>query len=336
MNTEFRLMPEQASSIADNVDRLYVTLLIGCGIMATVILFLIVYFGIKYRRGSSADRRERPRGNTLTELVWISGPFLFTMLLFVWGAQLYFQQSRPPAGAMELNCVARQWMWKFQHADGTAEINDLHVPLNQAIKINLISEDVIHSLYIPAFRVKHDVLPGRYTSIWFQATKPGQYHLFCAEYCGAKHSTMGGTVHVLDPHQYQQWLSGRTGRESGPRGPVKFLEQLRCTSCHLGGDAAGRGPPLQNLIGNTVRFQNGQSVVADANYIRESILQPTAKVVAGYQPLMPSYDGQVGEDTILQLIAEIKSLGTSDASAAVRENTDAKSIPVPRDRQPMD
>ncbi len=312
MNTEFRFLPEQASSFAGDVDALYLFLLIVSAALTIGIAGFILYFAIKYRRNSTADRTLTRAPYLWIEISWIAGPFLLTMVMFVWGARLYFNQSRPVADAMVINCVARQWMWKFQHPDGRAEINELHVPLNYPVRINMISEDVIHSLYVPAFRVKHDVLPGRYTSLWFTATKPGIYHLFCAEYCGAKHSGMRGTVHAVEQTEYQQWLEGRaTGEPAGKS--IRLFDQLRCNSCHQGGGEVSRGPSLQNLFGSTVPLANGQSVVADENYLRESILLPGAKIVAGFDPLMPSFEDQVTEEGILQLIAEMKALSQSDA-----------------------
>jgi cytochrome c oxidase subunit 2 len=312
MNTDFRIMPEQASTIAGDVDLLYLTLIGVSVAISTIIACLLVFFAIKYRRGSKAVRRPAGHSNMLlVELSWVIAPFILSMFLFVWGAKLYFVQSFAPAGAIEINCVGRQWMWKFQHPEGTSEINDLHVPLGQNVKLNMISEDVIHSMYVPAFRIKHDVLPGRYTSVWFNAVQVGQYHLFCAEYCGAKHSTMIGTVHVMEPRDYQKWLSEPSGKSSPSSSGrhVPLLEQLKCTGCHLGGGEASRGPSLQNIVGKTVRLKGGQSIVADDNYIRESILNPKAKIVVGYEPIMPSYAGQIDEASILQLISEIKSLG---------------------------
>ena len=321
-------MPEQASSIASQIDALYYFLILISSVMSVLIAFLIVYFAIKYRRGSAADRTQGAHRFYLMEIAWIVGPFLVVMVIFFWSAQLYFAQARAPAGAMEINCVARQWMWKFQHTEGNAEINDLHVPLGQPVKIRMISEDVIHSLYIPAFRIKQDVLPGRYTTVWFEATKAGQYHLFCAEYCGAKHSEMGGRVIVLEPSQYEAWLAGRDVAEPPEVAGRRLFDQLRCNSCHLGGGMAGRCPPLDNLYGSTVRLQNGQSVVADETYIRESILRPAAKVVAGFQPLMPSYEGQISEEGILQLIAEIKSMSPRASEPAATSPVEDKSGPA--------
>lgn len=322
MSEEFRLMPQQASSIAGDVDRLYAFLWAVSAVMTILIALLILYFAIKYRRGSPADRAESGTHFFAMEVAWIVGPFIILMVMFFWGADLYFKQSRVPAGAMEITCVGRQWMWKFQHPEGRSEINDLHVPLGQPIKVRMISEDVIHSVFIPAFRVKQDVLPGRYTTLWFEPSQLGKFHLFCAEYCGAKHSQMKGFVYVMEPSQYQQWLSGADSQQS-VAGGEKLFDQLRCSSCHQGGGMVSRGPPLEDLLGRSVRLQNGQSVIADENYIRESILRPQAKLVAGYPAIMPSFEGQLDEEGMNQLITEIKALGRGDRPREGSDQTDS-------------
>jgi len=322
MNTQFSFMPEQASSFAADVDAVYGFLLLVSGVFTVLIAFLVMFFAIKYRRGSRADRTQGEGHFFLMELSWIVIPLLLTMVMFYWGAVVFFEQSRPPEGAIEINVVGKQWMWKFQHPEGNSEINDLHVPLGQPVKLNMISEDVIHSVYVPAFRVKQDVLPGRYTTLWFKPTKPGKYHLFCTEYCGAKHSEMRGYVYVMEPSKYQEWLAGRNQMQTTADAGQKLFEQLRCSTCHLGGGQQGRGPALENLFGSTVRLQNGQEVIADDNYIRESILRPASKVVVGYQPIMPTYEGQIGEEGILQLIAEIKSLGRPDPAPTGQDMQD--------------
>jgi cytochrome c oxidase subunit II len=326
MNQEFRLMPEQASSIAGEVDALYGFLLIVSGIVTVAIAGLILYFAIKYRHGSLAPRAVGKTHFFAMEVSWIVVPFLLTMVMFAWGARLYFVQTRVPPGALQIDCVAKQWMWKFQHPEGKAEINDLHVPLGQDVKVNLISEDVIHSFYVPAFRVKQDVLPNRYTTIWFRPTKAGQYHLFCAEYCGAKHSEMRGVVHVLEPREYQAWLSGRgTGPSSADAGGELFT-QLRCDTCHAASGQPSRGPPLEGLFKSKVRLTSGETVTADETYLRESILRPAAKVVEGYQPIMPTYEGQIGEEGLLQLIAKIKSMTPPERS---KEEASQEKLPEP-------
>jgi cytochrome c oxidase subunit 2 len=235
-------------------------------------------------------------------------PFLVSMIIFGWGATLYFSGYRPPAGAMEVRVVAKQWMWKFQHANGRREINTLHVPLGQPVKLTMISEDVIHSLFVPAFRVKRDVLPGSYGVCWFEATRTGEFHLFCAEYCGTNHSRMIGRVIVMEPAEYEAWLAGGTTNEPPVVAGKRLFEELRCQTCHRPEGGAARCPPLEGLYGQEVKLTSGAIVAADENYLRESILRPGAKVVAGFQPLMPSFDGQVDEEQLIQLIAYIKSL----------------------------
>jgi cytochrome c oxidase subunit II len=325
MDSDFRLMPEQASSIAWEVDALYYYLVTVSAILTVIIAFFIIYFAVKYRRGSAADRRLAPGHYFWLEVAWIAVPLCISMTFFAWGANLYFRESRPPAGALEINCVARQWMWKFQHPEGHAEINDLHVPLHQPVRVQMISEDVIHSLFIPAFRVKQDVLPGRYTTIWFEPTRVGSYHLFCAEYCGAKHSEMRGRVIVMEPSEYAAWLSGKATSPAAGVASGRLLDELRCTNCHQGGGAQSRCPPLENVFGNPVKLADGSTVIADDTYLRESILQPAAKVTAGYQPLMPTYEGQLSEEEVLRLIGEIKGLagatrrGAAEAAGKERE-----------------
>jgi cytochrome c oxidase subunit 2 len=308
MNREFQIFPDQGSTLAPEVDALTLFLLGVATVFTLLIAGLIIYFAIKYRRGSKADRTPMTgRTQVLLEITWIGIPFLLTVVMFVWGAKLFFQQARPPAGSMEIHCIGKQWMWKFQHPDGNREINELHVPLGRPVKITLISQDVIHSLFIPAFRTKHDALPHRYTSLWFEATRLGEFQLFCAEYCGAKHSEMIGRVVVMEPREYEDWLSGGSSRESPVEAGRKLFEQMRCPSCHSG-EAGSRGPALDDLFGKQVPLQTGQTVVADENYIRESILHSQAKVVAGYQPIMPAFEGQIDEEGVLHLMAYLKSL----------------------------
>jgi len=312
MDKSFRLLPEQASSLAPEVDALYFFLIGVTAFFTISIATLIIYFAIKYRRGSRASRQiaEHTRGTLMLEAAWIVIPLVISLFIFVWSAKLYFTMARPPADALEIECVGRQWMWKFQHPEGNSEINELHVPRDQAVRVRLISEDVIHALYVPAFRVKHDALPSRYTSLWFKATKVGTYHLFCAEYCGVKHADMGGRVIVLEPSEYQAWLSGGTATEPPAVTGRNLFVQLGCVTCHRGGGETSRGPPLENLYRSKVALEGGKTVIADDDYVRESILRPAAKVVAGYQPIMPSFEGQIGEEGLLQLLAYIKSLSS--------------------------
>jgi cytochrome c oxidase subunit 2 len=303
------LFPERASTMAGRVDALYFFLLAISVFFSALIAGLIVYFAVKYRRQSPDGVGANIRGGLLLEVTWTVIPFLITMVIFVWGASVFFAMSTPPDETLNIYVVGKQWMWKFQHLDGQREINELHVPLGRAVKLIMTSEDVIHDVFVPAFRVKADVLPGRYTNIWFQATKPGRYHLFCAEYCGARHSGMTGTVVVMEPSEYQAWLSGGEAEGSLAAAGEKLFQDLACVTCHRA-DAQGRGPVLQGLFGKTVRLQSGETIVADESYLRESILHPNAKVTAGFQPIMPAFQGLISEDQLLQLIEYIKSLST--------------------------
>jgi cytochrome c oxidase subunit 2 len=303
------LFPERASTMAWRVDALYFFLLAVALFFSLVIAGLIVFYAVKYRRRSPGSVGASIQGGLLLEIVWSVIPLLITMVIFVWGASVFFAMSHPPDETLNIYVVGKQWMWKFQHLDGQREINELHVPVGRAVKLIMTSEDVIHDVFVPAFRVKADVLPGRYTHIWFQATKPGRYHLFCAEYCGTKHSGMIGEVVVMDPSEYQTWLSGGASEGSLASAGAKLFQDLACVTCHRA-DAQGRGPVLQGLFGKTVSLQGGETVVADEAYIRESILRPSAKITAGYQPIMPTFQGLISEEQLLELIEYVKSLNT--------------------------
>jgi cytochrome c oxidase subunit 2 len=234
------------------------------------------------------------------------------MVIFVWAAAIYYHMQRPPKDAMEIYGVAKQWMWKFEHQGGQREINTLHVPTGRPVKVTLISQDVIHDFFVPAFRVKQDVLPNRYTKIWFEATQTGTYHLFCGQYCGTKHSAMIGEVVVMKPEEYEAWLASGKAEGSLASGGEKLFQQLGCVTCHRG-DSGARGPNLLGLYGRSVRLSDDRTVMADDNYIRESILNPNAKIVSGFQPIMPTFQGVVKEDDLVQLIAYIKSMPSMDA-----------------------
>ena len=301
------LFPERASTMAGRVDAIYFFLLAVSVFFSLLIACLIVYFAVKYRRRRERGIGEVAHGGSLLEIAWSVIPLLITIVCFGWGASVFFAMSRPPDETLNIYVVGKQWMWKFQHLDGEREINELHVPVGRAVKLIMTSEDVIHDVFVPAFRVKADVLPGRYTSIWFQPTTPGRYHLFCAEYCGTRHSGMIGEVVVMDPSEYQAWLSGGARDGSLASGGEKLFADLACNTCHRP-DAQGRGPVLQGLFGKTVVLQGGETIVADEAYIRESILMPAAKITAGYQPIMPTFQGLVTEEQLLQLIEYVKSL----------------------------
>jgi cytochrome c oxidase subunit 2 len=310
MGSFFRIFPEQASTIAARVDGLY-TFLLGVAVFFSGLIFLLIlYFAIKYRRRPGHTRAQQVGTHNLLETAWILIPLAITMVVFVWGAKLYAMvMLSPPANALEVYAIGKQWMWKFQHPGGQREIDELHVPVGHAVKMTMTSQDAIHSFYVPAFRIKMDVLPGRYTTIWFEASKPGVYHLFCAEYCGTDHSRMRGQVIALPPTQYQEWL--RSNREVEPMttAGARLYQQMGCAMCH----GAGLAPALEGIFGSSVQLANGERVLADEVYMRESILNPRAKLVAGYAPIMPTFQGQLSEEDLTQLVAYIKSLAPKPA-----------------------
>jgi cytochrome c oxidase subunit II len=305
--------PSSASSYAGQVDVLFWTLTGITGAVALAIFIVIGVFAIRYRRAAVMSRGtagdEPPvTGKPWLEITWIVIPLLIFLAVYVWAADLYSAYARPPAKALEIYVLAKQWMWKVEHANGRREINELHVPRGQAVKLVMTSQDVIHSFFIPVFRVKHDVLPGRYTVLWFKPTQAGEYHLFCAEYCGTDHSRMGGRVVVMEPEDFGRWLSGGTPTPTlATAGEAKF-RAFGCSGCH-GTNATVRAPPLEGLFGHEVPLANGQFVLADERYVRDSILMPNRDVTAGYQDVMPSFAGRVSEEDVLDLIAYVKSLG---------------------------
>lgn len=307
------LFPEQASNLAPEVDNLYFFVLAVTGFFALLVSVLVVVFAIKYRDTTGQKVGAPITGSIPLELGWSIIPFFVSMAIFVWATVVYFHIVRPPDQTLEIYSTGKRWMWRFQHLDGQSEINELHVPLGRPVKVTFTSEDVLHSLYVPAFRVKADAIPGRYSSIWFTPTKTGRYHLFCAEYCGTEHSGMIGSVYVMDPDDYQAWLSGGGGLSMTARGEQLF-QQLGCVSCHLN-DGSGRGPSLAGKYGTMEQLANGDTITVDDAYIRESILNPQLKLVAGYQPLMPTFQGLVNEEGVMSLIEYIKTLGAAGAPA---------------------
>jgi cytochrome c oxidase subunit II len=307
MFTNFPFFPEQASAQAAQVDGIYFFMLAVTAFFSLLIATLVVVFAIKYRRRHKEEIGAAIHGSLALELLWTIIPFFITMVMFAWGSKVFFDMYRPPAGAMEVYVVGKQWMWKAQHMDGIREINELHVPVGRPVKLTMGSEDVLHSFYIPSFRVKADVIPGRYNVLWFTATKPGKYHLFCAEYCGTKHSGMIGWIYAMEPTEFQAWLGGGNASTTPAAAGEKLFQDFVCSSCHRD-DAQARAPQLKGLFGKTVQLQNGATVVADESYIRESIVNPQAKVVAGFQPIMPTFQGLVTEEQLLELIEYVKSL----------------------------
>jgi cytochrome c oxidase subunit 2 len=324
------LFPEAASTMASRVDALYF-FLIGLTIFFSLLIAgLIVFYAIRFRRRHPDSVGARIHGGLVLEITWTVIPFLITMGIFVWGATVFFAMSRPPDETLNIYVVGKQWMWKFQHLDGQREINQLHVPVGRPVKLIMTSEDVIHDLFVPAFRVKADVIPGRYTHLWFEPTKAGTYRLFCAEYCGTRHSGMTGEVVVMEPNDYQRWLSGGAQEGSLASAGQKLFADLACNTCHRP-DAQGRGPVLDNLFGKMVSLQSGETAVVDESYVRESILTPAAKVVAGFQPIMPTFQGLVNEEQLLELIEYVKSLRTEASVEAPRPTVTA---PAPNEATP--
>ena len=324
------LFPEAASTMAPRVDALYLFLVGLTAFMTILIAALVVIFMIKFKRRDPNSIGARIHGGMALEIIWSIIPLFIVLGIFVWATGIFFDIARPPAETMNIYATGKQWMWKFQHLDGQREINELHVPVGRKVKMIMTSEDVIHDLYVPAFRVKADVIPGRYSHIWFEATKAGEYHLFCAEYCGTQHSGMIGKVVVMEPDDFQAWLSGGVQEGSLASAGSKLFQDLACNTCHRP-DAQGRGPVLQNLFGKTVTLASGENVVVDEAYIRESILTPSQKVTAGFQPTMPTFQGLVSEEGILQLIEYVKSLKTDMPVSAVRPNTGG---PAPNENTP--
>jgi cytochrome c oxidase subunit 2 len=308
----FQIRPDQASTIAQGVDYLYY-FLTAIDLFFTAIIFLaIFYFAVRYRRHSNEDQVEQIEGSIPLEVAWTLIPLGICVVVFLWGTSLFIRNSRPPAASTEIFVVGKQWMWKLQHPEGVEEINELHVPVNRPIKLTMTSEDVIHDFSVPAFRIKKDVVPGMYTSLWFQATKTGSFHLFCDQYCGTNHSLMKGEVIVMEPTEYEQWLSGGIRGGTMAQAGAKLYDQLACITCH----GTGRGPSLNGIYGKPVKLTDGSTVVADDAYLRESVLYPSAKIVEGYTPIMPTFKGQVTEEQLLQLIAYIKSLSPQEGKAS--------------------
>lgn len=303
------LFPVEASTMAGKVDALYFFLVAVSAFFVVLVAGLVIFFGIRYRRRSHAEVGQKVIPSLPLEIAWSVIPLGLGLVMFAWGANLYYQQAKPPAETLDVYVVGKQWMWKFQHLDGQREINELHVPVGRAIRVTGTSEDVIHSFFVPAFRLKADVLPGRYTTVWFTPTKTGRFHLFCAEYCGTRHSKMIGSIVVMEPNEYQAWLAGGGGEGSLASQGQKIFQDMACITCHRS-DAQGRGPMLEGVYGSKVGLASGQIVVADEAYIRESILSPTAKVVAGFQPIMPTFQGLLSEEQLLALIEYVKSLKT--------------------------
>lgn len=306
----FPLWPTAASTMSDRVDALYIFLIAVTGLVTLLVMVMILVFIFKYRH-SKHPVAEQVVGSVPLELAWSLIPLAIFMIFFGWGARIFVDESTPPKDSLEVYVIAKQWMWKLQHQTGQREINTLHVPVNRDVRLTMISQDVIHSFWIPEFRIKADVLPGRYTTVWFHATKTGTFHLNCAEFCGTLHSGMVGKVIVMKPDEYNEWLSGGGEMGSFAETGQKLFQSLGCTNCHRF-DTQGRGPNLVGVYGKPVLLSDGSSVIADDAYIRESIVNPGAKIVAGFRPVMPSFQGVLTEDQVLALVAYVKTLAVSE------------------------
>ena len=306
--SDFPLFPEQASTVAWQVDLIYFTLVALSIFFSVAVAAAIVFFALRYRQGADVDRSHPLIEHTKLELTWSIIPFIMAMGVFGWAAMVFVDIKTPPADATEIYIIGKQWMWQAQHPSGKREINQLHIPIDTPVKLIMTSQDVIHDFYIPVFRVKQDVVPGRYTTLWFQATKTGEFHLFCAEYCGTEHSAMVGTVVVMEQSEFKNWLGGGSSDEPLAVAGERLFTENGCITCHSG-EPGAIGPPISNvsIFGTEVEFADGSTGTVDEAYLRESILDPQAKVVAGYAPVMPSYDGQLSEQSLLQLIEFLKT-----------------------------
>jgi len=315
VQSQFPLYPPAASNFAPRVDDLMTYLTYVCVFFAFLITAAIVYFFFKYHRKRPDEVGAPIHGDMRLEATWIIIPSILALSMFGWGAAVYVDYRHTPPDTLDIYVVGKQWMWKAQQPNGLKEINELHVPVGRNIRLILASEDVVHDFFVPAFRVKMDVVPGRYNTMWFRPTKPGRYHFFCSQYCGTNHALMGGWVTVMDPTDYAAWLSGTSGGAANPVDVgAKLFEDKACATCHIA-DGSGRAPSLNGLYGAQVLLADGTTVTADDAYIRESILQPNAKIVAGYQPLMPTFQGQLTEEQIIALTSYIKSLQSQPVPA---------------------
>jgi cytochrome c oxidase subunit 2 len=320
------LFPEQASTFAKDVDALYFFIVAVSAFFALIIALFVVIFAIKYRRRHEGEVGAPIEGNLPLELLWSIIPAVIAMVMFGWGASVFYHLRRPPDEAMQIYAVGKQWMWKFQHLEGQREINELHLPAGRPVKVTITSEDVLHSLYFPSFRTKMDAIPGRYTTLWFEPSLPGRYHIFCAEYCGTKHSGMIGWVTVLEPAAYQAWLAGGGVEGTLAERGARLFNELACNTCHLD-TGQGRGPSLKDIIGKPVELADGSKVVADEAYLRESIVNSQAKIVKGFQPLMPTFQGLISEEGLVALIEHVRSLSPQITGTPAEAPADA--VPPP-------
>jgi cytochrome c oxidase subunit 2 len=301
------IWPQAASRAAVHADYLILGFTVVTLLLTVPIFISITYFAFKYRSGSKANRQTSEDRSVVIELSWMLIPFFLTLIFFVWGALLFSEQKNAPPGALQISAIGRQWMWKFQHPGGQSEINDLHVPEGQPVVIRMISQDVIHALYIPALRIQMDTIPNRYTELWFKADKVGAYHLFCSEYCGTDHSEMDGTLTIMKPVDYQKWLTQSTSGSTTVAAGEALFQSYGCSGCHQAGSTV-KAPSLVGLWQKPVPLEQGGTIVADDSYIRDKILQPNDNKIAGYKQNMPAYKGKIAEDDLIRVVSYIKSL----------------------------
>jgi cytochrome c oxidase subunit 2 len=303
------LFPREASTIAPYMDELYLFLLAITVVGLVLVGAILFTFSIRYRR-SVHPVATQIEGSTLLEATWTIIPLGLFLICFVWGALLYFRIYNPPVNSMNIYIVGKQWMWKAEHPGGQHEINALHVPTGQPIQLTMISQDVFHSFSIPDFRIKREVIPGRYSTVWFEATTPGTYHLFCTQYCGTNHSAMIGEITVLSPADYRKWTEESTSGMSLAQNGERLFASMGCNACHSG-NAAARGPSLAGVYGSKLQLTNGSQVLVNDAYLRDAILNPSEHITAGYAPIMPTYQGQISEDGLIDLVEYVKTLNTN-------------------------
>lgn len=301
-------MPPQASEIARGVDALYQFLLIASFISCVLVIGGLIVFAIKYRRQTDSDKTPYISHNTYLEFLWSFIPFVIFMVAFVWGWIEYHQLRSMPKNGLEIAVEAQKWDWSFVYKNGRRAAGEFYVPVGQDVKLVMTSKDVLHSLFLPSFRTKQDVIPGRYTALWFRPEVEGSFQIFCTEYCGDKHSAMLAKVNVVSREAYEEWLGNEPYKGLSSIEIGQKVYQTRCIACHQLTEAKNVGPSFKGVFGREEQLVSGETVTVDENYIRESILNPNAKVVAGYQPVMPTFAGQLSEEELMGIIDFLKTV----------------------------
>lgn len=314
LQSGFKLFPGSASTMAPDVDHLFFFLLGIAAFFSILIFGLIFYFMVKYRRRSDVIP-EATRQSIPLEIFWIVIPVLICVVLFLWSSEVYFRYQVAPQGSLEIFVIGKQWMWKVQHSEGPQEINELHIPVGVPVKLTMTSQDVIHDFFVPAFRQKMDVVPGRYATEWFQATQTGTYHFFCSQYCGAAHSAMVGWVDVMEPGDYSAWLQANATAPSVGLAGQRLFVQFGCAGCHAQ-DGSGRGPSMAGIYGKPATLQTGGEKVVDEDFIHQILVNPASLPIAGFPQIMPTFSGELDEEQMMDLIAYIKSLGDKERRGA--------------------